>query len=120
MNMIKALSDDNAAVTIDSVPIGTVARARELELWSEHSVFGFGDSEPSAVLKYDRHYRIELYRDGALDEAALTPGFTLSVNGRVYADCCCTAVERTKNADGTEEEHITIYAKKKQEAQDGQ
>lgn len=45
--------------------------------------------------------------------------FTLGVNGRVYTGCCRTGLERTKNADGTVTEHITVYAAKRREAQNG-
>lgn len=119
MNMIKTVSDENAAVEIDAVPLGAVVRVQETEIWSEHSVFGFGDGEPTAVLKYDRHYRIELYRDDAVSDAVPDSDFTLSINGREYTGCCRTGLERTKNADGTVTEHITVYAAKRQEVQDG-
>ena len=34
MNMIKAVSDETAAVEINSVPLGAVVRVQEFELWS--------------------------------------------------------------------------------------
>lgn len=119
MNMIKAVSDETAAVEINSVPLGAVVRVQEFELWSEHGVYGFGDGEPSAVLKYDKHYRIELHRDDAVSDTVPDSDFTLGVNGRVYTGCCRTGLERTKNADGTVTEHITVHAAKRREAQNG-
>lgn len=118
MNMIKAYSSNTEKVGVDGVPLAGILLAEEYESCSEYPVLGFGDCSPSAILIFDRRYRVVLERDASVGDGVTLENagsFELQVGDRLYSDCRCTELKRTKKPDGSEKQRITIAAPKRRE-----
>ena len=123
MSMIKAYSSNSAKIGIDSVPLAGTVLAEEYERCSEYPVLGFGDSAPSAILTFNRHYVIVLERDTAVGDGVelnSAASFELQIGDAIYSGCRCTEIKKTKKPDGSEKQKITIIAPVRQEVAAGE
>lgn len=119
MNLIKAYSSNSAKIGVDGVPLAGTVLAEERERCSEYPVLGFGDSAPSSILTFNRHYVIVLERETAVgDGVALdcNGSFELQIGDVIYSGCRCTEIGKIKKPDGSEKQKITIIAPARQEA----
>lgn len=118
MNMIRAYSSNTAKAGVDGVPLAGVTLAEEYESCSEYPVLGFGDSDPSAILIFDRRYGVVLERDVSTGDGVSFEGggsFELQLGGRIYSGCRCTELKRIRKPDGSVRERITLCAPERQE-----